>query len=357
MTVKTLCALHVLCAVALAGQAEQAYHTVAFSGDQPPGYPKGTVWYPAGMRLNNTGQVLFHAYVVTDNPVYGDELILREETDGLLTTILKTGDQAPGFTEGVSFLALPYFHYGDSLHFNDHGDVAFAAYVDNAIAIYSSVGKQGLHPLAVAGQQAPGVEAGVVIDELWVVDDGWNELPVDTLELSNAGHVVFESYLEGPGFPGFVRSTPCLFGVAADAELAPIAIARYQVPGLPEGVTFQRFDLSYVARPITTLPQVNALGQTAFVSRLSGPGVTSDNRWAIFVAGRTVGPVLRSGEHAGGLPPEINYDAFSSHIALNDDGQLAFFAHLAGPDVDNFQLRRALLRSGWTCAARGGAAR
>ena len=355
----TLCAVHVLGAAALAGPQAQTYRTIALSGDPVPGYPEGTTWYQGSPRFNNAGQVLCMGYF--DNVDGDDDLVLvRIEPDGQLTVLLTAGDKVPGLPEATSFRDFSFLIYGDFLQFNDGGDVAFPGSFQDVdgkyagSAVFSSAGGQGMRTVAIEGQQAPGFVDGVTIDELWMVDSfGYN---FNTMKLSDAGHVAFNAYLDGPGLPTLRHGTPCVLGWSDTGALSTIASQGSQVPGLPAGVTYNYIASSLVGEPITTLPQVNALGQTAFVSGLSGTGVTFDNNFAIFVDGRTVGPVVRAGDQAGGLAPGIKYKYLRPRLALNDLGQLAFVATLTGADIPQSSTAlfcemdelgpRALVRSG-----------
>ncbi len=79
-------------------------------------------------------------------------------------------------------------------------------------------------------------------------------------------------------------------------------------------------------------PVLNDAGQTAFVANLAGSGVGSTNDQGIWSEGSAgLALVARAGDHAPGTPSDVNYNSFSpTGIALNDAGQTAFYGYLTG---------------------------
>lgn len=113
-----------------------------------------------------------------------------------------------------------------------------------------------------------------------------------------------------------------------------VALTGQQAAGLPTGTSYLSFDRL----------QLNDSGQTAFVARLIGNGVTSANDSAIYAEVRDTGlqVVARTGDQAPGLPIGVSYSSFydsvpagSSGMRFNDAGKVAYPVKLSGAGVDN----------------------
>jgi hypothetical protein len=118
------------------------------------------------------------------------------------------------------------------------------------------------------------------------------------------------------------------FWSQGSGSMALEARAGAPAPGTPEGVLFGR-----VFSPIT----MNSAGKVAFEFRLTGSGVDSTNDQGLWSnASGSLELVARRGSQAAGTPSGVNYDLFETRLwpLLNDAGQLAFLAGLAGAGVD-----------------------
>ncbi len=148
--------------------------------------------------------------------------------------------------------------------------------------------------------------------------------------LNDAGDVVFEAELEGPGVTSsndrglwLVTRTGDLVLLGREGDLAPDPI----VPG----ARFRDF-----IAPAT----LNNSGTAAFEAILTGPGIDNSNN-EVFYAGTASGglaPIVREGDPAPGLPglsigdPQ-NFSGGLRYISLNDAGEVAFTARVTGPGV------------------------
>lgn len=168
--------------------------------------------------------------------------------------------------------------------------------------------------VARAGSYAPGTPTGVNYDGFW-----------EGLSLNNAGQVAFVAYLAGNGvdatnFWGLWLTSP------ADPNV-PVLVTRggSQAPGTPAGVNFQYFFAPAV---------LNNAGQTAVYADLAGSGVDDTNNRGIWLgAGGSLSLVTRMGDQAPGAAPGVTFGLLGAQ-SLNDAGQIAFPAYLAGSGVD-----------------------
>jgi hypothetical protein len=168
-----------------------------------------------------------------------------------------------------------------------------------------------LRTVALTGQQAPGKPDGTIFTSFSVYR------PV---VLNDAGQTAFRAV-----------TSDALFGYGIWSEgggsLDLVAAAGQQAPGLPDGATYG--DLDFPQHQV-----INDAGSTAFAGHSTG-GL---GFWSSGAGGSAL--IARSGEQAAGTPAGVVY-AFNnsengSSLVMNDAGQTAFFAGLAGPGVDLF---------------------
>jgi hypothetical protein len=186
------------------------------------------------------------------------------------------------------------------------------ASVASAKVIYTTV--------ALSGQQAPGTPTGV--NYVSFFGNGFSGF-----SLNDAGHVAFQSWLDGPGVTEANRSA--LFA-GPPGSLMLVARPGDPAPGFPTGVNFQ--DLGNL--------RVNDAGQVAFGGGIDGPGVTPENDQVLFAGPpRGLALVAREGSPAPGTQEGVvfgsYYFGYSSGFSavLNNAGDLAFNAILDGPGV------------------------
>ena len=248
-----------------------------------------------------------------------------------LRTVALSGQQVPGTDPGVIYDS--FGAYYDSLFgaffrgpvLNDAGQTAFRA--DLTGSGVSSTNNQGvwsegsgsLALVARTGSQAPGAPSGV-------------NFRIDpTLEL-------FSPVLNEAGQTAFYGGlTDGSVGIWSEGSGSLNLVARggVQAPGAPAGVNLSfsagldPFNLDW--------PKLNDAGQTAFVGALTGAGVTTTNNWGVWSNGSgSLDLVARAGDQAPGTPSGVNYGVSTVGPAvggLNDAGQIALWANLAGSGV------------------------
>jgi hypothetical protein len=265
--------------------------TVALSGQHAPGTLDGVNFMPSvgafGIPvLNNMGQVAFWGHLnlpAVDSSNDG----IWSEGSGSLALVAREGDNVPGIGTFRGF---------DWPVINDVGHTAFVGRIANSWATWA--------------QRAGGlVRVGASSNN-------------SHISLNNSGHTTFSAngiWSEGSG------------------SLVRVAGIGDRAPGTPTGVTFTAFP----ATPPAT-PPVNSFGQTAFRASLTGSGVTSQNNAGIWSQGSgSLALVVRGGAPAPGTPSGVVFGPnsfggiFSPDVALNEAGETAFWAFLAGDGVDS----------------------
>lgn len=230
-------------------------------------------------------------------------------------TVALSGDAVPGIPETGNFLSF------DTPVINNNGTVAFHAVI-NGPGINSS------------NEEGMWVENGSSLD---LIARRGDTAP------DSAGQKYY--YLLGPllgddgksAFTG-IYSNGSSAGVFASAPGTTRLVARNgePAPGLPDGVllaTPMSSDSSVISEPA-----VNASGQTAFYSHLSGLFGSNVGLWS--EGSGSLSLVTRQGASAPGTASGVTFSSFGSGAigsgtwpAFNDDGKTAFAATLAGPGV------------------------
>ncbi|MEM9753102.1 MAG: choice-of-anchor tandem repeat NxxGxxAF-containing protein [Planctomycetota bacterium] len=309
---------------ASAALASDAFRTVALSGTPAPGMPEGVTFFRfENPAINNAGQVAFDGSL--DGP---DVTVFTPRIEGIWSEgagaigspalIARTGSQAPGRPDGVNFTDFGY------PVINAAGQTAFRGFLSagglslDGDGVWSegagSIGRAAL--VAGAGDQAPGAAPGVVFTAF------------DNPVLNAAGQTAFRGVVDGPGIIPLFNNEG-VWSEAAGAIGNPTLInpGGTPAPGAPEGVNFI----------FSTPPSINAAGETAFTAALGGDGVTRLNNIGVWseTTGSIGSPALaaRKGDFAPGTTGFARFDNFSSP-ALNDAGQITFFALLDGPDIE-----------------------
>jgi hypothetical protein len=103
-------------------------------------------------------------------------------------------------------------------------------------------------------------------------------------------------------------------------------------PGTPDGVNHS-FEQLRDFYP--DLPMLNDAGQTAFYANIAGNGVNNTNDWGVWSeSSGSLALVARSGSPAPGTPEGVNFDSLIGQTGFNDAGQTAVFAYVTGSGVD-----------------------
>jgi hypothetical protein len=282
----------------LAGAAEAAtIRVVALTGQEAPG-TGGAVFSSfnsdpnGGPALNDAGEVAFRA--AFDGPGVTDASNTGIFTSGAL--VAREGDVAPG-AGGAQYQTF----FGDPA-LNNAGETAFRASL--AAPFLTPANNRGIFTssaqIARLGDAAPG--AGGAEFTVFI----WNAL------LNDAGQVAYRARIS-PAGPMDASDSSIFSGDTLVANVGD------PVPGIGGAVFESLWD-----------PMLNSAGETAFTGIFSGPGVTDADNRAIFNSG---GPLLRTGDAAPGIGGAVITGLNLSRPGLNDAGELAFGARIAGAGV------------------------
>jgi len=256
-----------------------------------------------GPTLNASGQAAFIGYLAG-----GGAGIWTHDASGL-TPIVRRGDAAPGTAGNFDVFSRPF-------GFNDSGNVAVRGSasitgpgaIESIEGIWSTAPGGSLQPVALKGGAAP--DTGTFYAGPFAVGS-----PV----LNAQGHTAFYGFLGGGGAThtndeGIWRQTSSgLEIVVREGDLAP---------GLGPDVRFGN-------RSFGAAPAINAAGDVAFLSTLTGPGAPP-NRQAIW--SRASGGPLRLVARSGGAAPGTSstFLQFDEDPLINAQGRVAFWGFLTG---------------------------
>jgi hypothetical protein len=283
---------------------------VVRSGSPAPGTPSGVVFggFSSAPVLNAAGRTTFDAFLTGSGVNSTNSDGIWSEGSGTLTLVARSGSHAPSTPNGVDFDNF------DAPVLNAAGKTAFRATLtgtgvdsSNDDGIWSDV-SGSLDLVVRAGSQAPGTSNGVVFDGIG--------LPV----INSAGKVAFFALLAGSGVDS--SNDRGIWTVAA-GNFDLVVRSGDAAPGTSNNVRFAS----------VFSPLLNAAGQTAFISTLTGTGINNTNYLGIWSEGSgTLELVARSGSQAPGAPNGVNFESFNA-IAFNALGQTAFLASITSGEI------------------------
>jgi PEP-CTERM motif len=168
--------------------------------------------------------------------------------------------------------------------------------------------------VALTGQQAPGMATGTVYLNSF-----------SGVSINSSGQVVFSSQVTGFGNNALYSGLP--------GSLQLVARTGDQAPGLAAGVRFLHFHKYDLPQPLNDYSVINDSGDAVFLAKLAGPGLNNSNNDAVyFGSSASLQLVARKGDQAAGTPAGVVYGTPLLH--LNDAGQVGLFDFLlTGPGV------------------------
>jgi hypothetical protein len=177
-----------------------------------------------------------------------------------------------------------------------------------------AIGAAIFQTVALTGQQAPGMPAGTVYLNSF-----------SGVAINSSGQVVFSSQVTGFGNNALYSGLP--------GSLQLVAKTGDQAPGQPAGVRFSHFHKYDLPQPLNDYSVINDSGDAVFLAKLSGPGLNSNNNDAVYFGSPgSLQLVARKGDQAPGTPAGVVYGIPLLH--LNDAGQVALYDFLlSGPGV------------------------
>lgn len=172
--------------------------------------------------------------------------------------------------------------------------------------------------IAYTGQIAPGTPAAMFDDIGPVV--------IDAL-----GRVALWSSVDPVGING--ESRRGIWSEGGGNGLGLVALRGE--PAVGGSVVYQHLDA----------PVMNSVGQVAFRSSLSGPGIVGSDYSGLWAGDEVNGlrRIVKTGDIAPGLPAGTAFKGFVESPSMNSTGQVAFTSNLVGPGLD-FSNSRSLWR-------------
>ena len=351
------------------------FETVALNGDQAPGADVGVVFSSLSPpSINASGQTAFIAGLAGDSVEPTNDSGIYRGDSGILTQVVRRGDQIPGADIGVvfNFFNLPTL--------TDSGQTGFTASLTGTGVSYDNNNDNGIYredsgtltEIAREGAQVPGAGNGVtfaftgfnppVFNEsgqvAFITSLTGNEVTADNdnaIYRDNAAGILSLVAREGEPAPnadsGIVFTsfqtpmlnasgqitfratiTPDESGISdqgiyseISGSLTSVILAGEQVPGMADGVVFNDFNF-----PIP----LNNSGQTAFLSSILGIGGTPVNGAGIFSEGAgSLSLIAHEGDEVPGDADGATFNRFGFPV-FNDSGHTAFVGFLSGPEID-----------------------
>ena len=290
---------------------------IARTGDFAPGTGEGVKFasFPSLMFLNNRGSVAFVAGL-TGNGVgpTNNTAIYRADSHGI-RLVARAGDRFSEAEPELMFRSLSY------PVLNDNDQIAFfgsligsGASPSFGQAIFRDNPVTGLETVVRIGDSVPGMDVGVIFAGLDVEGS-------DEPALNNRGEMAFGARIGGPGISG--SNDRVILSEGGGRGLKVVAREGTVAPGADDSVTFSTFEP----------PVLNARGESAFIARLAGNTVETLNRVALFSEGMGKGLklVARSGDVVPGST-DLTISSFEQPF-LNAKGQTAFFSTISGPGI------------------------
>ena len=295
---------------------------IAVEGSQAAGLPLGVTHSTLSLAwLGENGQVAFQSSLSGTGVGSSNNSAVFLYESGVLGSIAREGDQAPGLSVGVKYASLD-----DVLQMNIAGSVAFCTSLTgtgvdltNRRSIFSSAGGQGLRSILRTGDQVADLPGGVL----------YEEFASFTLKMNNAGQVLVWATLTGDGVTE--KNDNAVVRQGNDGVFRVAVREGDQVNGMADGIVFAGLGV----------PQINDQGQLALIARIEGSGVGPTNEQLVCVNRQSqlgFEPVARTGDHAVGMPEAFTYAVFQfddDAFQFNNQGQVAFFATLSDGIVES----------------------
>jgi hypothetical protein len=269
--------------------------TIALSGEAPPDVNGNFSTFHDPVTLNSSNQV-FLANLTGTLGGGSDDVGIYQVSGGVLTQIARKGQ--PATSESGKFTGLA----SASVPVNRSGQAAFVGSTSsNFVALFRSSGTN-LTRLAYYSEHSP--DGNGTLGNLFA-----------TPAINNNGQVAFFTSIFSS-----TNSSGLAFLLADESSLKVLTRSQRTSPD-GNGV-FSLFQ--------NELPAINDRGEMAFVTILSGTsGGTADNQGLYRTDGNTTIQLARKGQ----LVPNGDgrfLDFGQDYVAINNSGQVAFFANLTG---------------------------
>ncbi len=336
------------------------YDTVATSAQAAPGLVNVTLSRVNGLTINDAGDWVFHAVLAGAGVTTDNDGSVWSNRSGTLALDYREGQAAPLDGHFLSSMAYPALNGEGTLSLTSSLVISPPGSLPTKVGIFVESKPGVLEYVAADTFPAPGFDpvvnfsailpaplsaAGLTAISANNGNGLWSDRP-GTLELAAGvglaapdidgatfahldppsqnieGGLVFRARVTGAGITSSNNT-----GIwVAGAITRILARTGDLAPGFSKGVVLSELALK---------PAIQASASATFWARVSGPGVAAGADQAIFTT-RLEEPLtalVRAGELAHGLGDSSTYYSFDATIAVNDPGDAAFVARLAGPNV------------------------
>lgn len=294
--------------------AQFVFEIVALERQQAPDVPVGERYFAIGVpSLSDAGDVLFSAVLLNPNGTVSPDSGFWAGRPGSLRLVVREADAAVGTMGDVNHRFLL------RRAINRFGDVVFDGELegadvtlDNRFGVWVGNANGTIELLARTGDPAPGTESGTVFQSFGT---GFSQQLLQ--DINEAGEVPFIGILTNPDVTLANRN-----GVWSGAPGQVSLVARTGDPAPGTLLNFGGFRNPFIGDD----------GQVAFEGSVStGQGIwlgPPDSLSLLALTGTpapgTAGATFRAGSSSIGFPG----------LRMNDVGQVAFRANLAGGDVE-----------------------
>ena len=277
-------------------------HVVIKEGESASGLPANVVFSSADVSINNknmivtpAGSVAFPANVV--GAVSGR--VIMVEVDGVVRSVLRTGDPAPGFGPGVRVKMLNRFA------FTDAGMVIAGRTRNPEQPVLWFWDGQDISTIAASLEPAGPLYP----------DCNFVFLP-ETVALNQSGDVAFTASLFTEVDEVVCPSLAVLRW--KDGQLSEVVAMGDHVPGMPEGTIFSNLLLP------TFAPRINDAGDVSFVATIKDQFTQATSIW-VAQANGDLQFVAIQGESVPGDSNALLPSLFVLNVALNASDKTAFW--------------------------------
>jgi hypothetical protein len=295
---------------------EDSTTLLAAPGHAVPGMAAGTLFANSAISLHElaVGSVALSGTITGPGAANGSQyaVLTGDEQHGLKVAV-PLGSPLPGLPDWK-------FTNPGFVRVNKSGDLAFRT--GGSTLTSPSTSATGMwryyqgqvSQVAIYGQQAPGLPAGVQFAPFSTVLIGGQPMA-----LSDAGEMAFAAELSGPGVTTANRDS---FWATRNGIAALLAREGDESPGAPNAV-FESLSSSVV---------INSAGISTFRASLSGPGAPDSSDQGIWAGSPgNLNLVVREDDPVPGLA-NVRFAGFETPL-LNNQGTMAFIAGLRGTGV------------------------
>ncbi len=304
--------------------APVTYQAIAAYLDPAPGAQPGQYFrYFYTPSINNDGVIVFVAELGGEGIISSNADGIWKGTPGTLINVAREGNQAAGLASGVFYSSTSGTGF-DATSASASDKIYFCSYLAGNVTQSNNSGfwlasPGGVELVIREGESAPGAAPGVVFSNPSASDS------FSRFAMGSNNHIVLTALITGPGVVPWVNDLGLWSGQAGSLALA----ARTGDPAPGAGSDARFSDIGSAV--------VNRNGVVAFRAQIAGAGVDSSNDTGIWwgVPGN-LQLIAREGDPAPGMPFGVSFGGFGNVNSpdINDVGEVAFIGYLVGAGID-----------------------